>query len=47
MSSPTSRVPPGERAPDFTLPSTSGGEISLKSSIERGAVVLVFLRGRR
>jgi peroxiredoxin Q/BCP len=33
----------GDRAPEFTLPATSGGQISLASFLGR-PVVLVFLR---
>ena len=32
----------GERAPDFTLPATDGGEVTLSRC--GGAVALVFLR---
>jgi cytochrome oxidase Cu insertion factor (SCO1/SenC/PrrC family) len=40
----SSTVPTGEQAPDFTLPRSSGGEVSL-SSFRGRPVVLVFLRG--
>ena len=36
----------GERAPDFSLASANGmGEVSLGKSLERGPVVVEFLRG--
>jgi thioredoxin-dependent peroxiredoxin len=37
-------VPIGAQAPDFTLPRSGGGEVSL-SSFRGQPVVLVFLRG--
>ncbi len=36
---------PGERAPDFALPSARGGEIALGDLLGRPAVVLAFYRG--
>ena len=36
----------GERAPDFTLPSTDGVQVSLASLVAKGPVVLSFFRGR-
>ncbi|MGH7263717.1 MAG: redoxin domain-containing protein [Candidatus Rokuibacteriota bacterium] len=36
----------GERAPDFTLPSATGREVSLSGLLARGPVVLSFFRGR-
>jgi peroxiredoxin Q/BCP len=35
----------GDRAPDFSLPSTSGKTVSLKSYLGKSKVVLVFYRG--
>ena len=35
----------GQRAPDFTLPNATGGEISLSSLLTKGPVVLSFYRG--
>ncbi len=35
----------GELAPDFTLRSVNGDEISLRRLVERGRVLLVFYRG--
>jgi thioredoxin-dependent peroxiredoxin len=40
----SSKVPVGSVAPDFTLPRSGGGEVSL-SSFRGRPVVLVFLRG--
>jgi AhpC/TSA family len=40
----SSSVPTGAQAPDFTLPRSGGGEVSL-SSFRGRPVVLVFLRG--
>jgi len=40
----SSMVPTGSAAPDFTLPRTGGGEVSL-SSYRGRPVVLAFLRG--
>jgi thioredoxin-dependent peroxiredoxin len=40
----SSRVPVGSEAPDFTLPQSGGGEVTL-SSFRGRPVVLVFLRG--
>jgi thioredoxin-dependent peroxiredoxin len=37
-------VPTGSQAPDFTLPRSGGGEMSL-SSFRGRPVVLAFLRG--
>jgi len=36
----------GQRAPAFTLPNASGGEVSLAELVARGPVVLSFYRGR-
>lgn len=36
----------GDRAPDFRLPSTDGGELSLSELRARGPVILSFYRGR-
>ena len=36
----------GQRAPDFTLPNERGEQVSLGALIERGPVVMSFLRGR-
>jgi hypothetical protein len=36
----------GQPAPDFTLPSAAGQEVSLKGLLARGPVVLSFYRGR-
>lgn len=33
---------PGERAPEFTLPDESGGEISLTGLLRHGALILYF-----
>lgn len=38
-------IPPGSTAPDFTLPSAGGGEVTLSDYRGRACVVLVFLRG--
>src|SRR6202521_173679 len=35
----------GQKAPDFTLPNATGGEVSLSSLLKRGPVVLSFYRG--
>ena len=35
----------GEQAPDFTLPTVNGGQLTLSSLTARGSVVLVVLRG--
>lgn len=35
----------GEAAPDFTLPSTAGGEVSLAAELRTGPVVVVTNRG--
>jgi peroxiredoxin Q/BCP len=40
----SSTVPVGAQAPDFTLPRSGGGEVSLASFRGR-PVVLAFLRG--
>lgn len=36
----------GEPAPDFSLPSTAGGEVSLAAFRGRKAIVLVFYMGQ-
>lgn len=36
----------GDRAPDFSLPSTGGGEVQLSDLVARGPVILNFYRGR-
>lgn len=36
----------GDRAPDFTLPDTSGRLVSLRELLARGPAVLSFFRGR-
>lgn len=36
----------GQRAPAFTLPNTSGREVSLAELVARGPVVLSIYRGR-
>jgi hypothetical protein len=36
----------GHTAPDFSLPNASGQEVSLKSLLAHGPVVLSFYRGR-
>jgi peroxiredoxin len=36
---------PGDRAPDFVLPSSRGDRQSLHEYLARGQVVLVFHRG--
>jgi peroxiredoxin Q/BCP len=36
----------GHRAPEFTLPSSSGGEISLTTLLNRGPLLLCFLPSR-
>src|ERR1700741_3354203 len=35
----------GQKAPDFTLPNATGGEVSLSSLLIKGPVVLSFYRG--
>jgi peroxiredoxin Q/BCP len=40
----SSTVPTGSTAPDFTLPRSGGGDVSL-SSFRGRPVVLAFLRG--
>ena len=35
----------GDEAPDFTLPSTAGGEVSLEEKLRTGPVVVVTNRG--
>src|ERR1700732_3408952 len=35
----------GQKAPDFTLPNATGGEVSLSSLLKKGPVVLSFYRG--
>ncbi|WP_408957497.1 peroxiredoxin family protein [Natrinema sp. 74] len=35
----------GEQAPDFTLPSTAGGEVSLSDRLEEGPAVVIINRG--
>jgi peroxiredoxin len=45
MPVPSRAIPYGAEAPDFTLPSATGGEISLSDYRGRHCVVLVFLRG--
>ena len=36
----------GDRAPDFTLPSTDGVSVSLSALLAKGPVVVSFFRGR-
>lgn len=36
----------GDQAPDFSLPSTEGGEVALSDLLARGPAVLNFYRGR-
>jgi peroxiredoxin Q/BCP len=40
----SSKVPVGSQAPDFTLPRSGGGDVSL-ASLRGRPVVLAFLRG--
>jgi hypothetical protein len=35
----------GSRAPEFTLPATTGGRWSLASAVRKGPVVVLFYRG--
>src|ERR1700721_4725297 len=35
----------GQKAPDFTLPNATGGEVSLSSLLKKGPLVLSFYRG--
>jgi len=35
----------GEQAPDFTLPSTAGGDVSLSERLETGPAVVIINRG--
>ena len=35
----------GQKAPDFTLPNATGGEVSLSGLLKKGPVVLSFYRG--
>jgi len=32
----------GDKAPDFTLPDTQGGQVTLSKQLEKGPVILVF-----
>ncbi len=32
----------GDRAPDFTLPDTEGGQVTLSRLLEKGPVILFF-----
>jgi peroxiredoxin Q/BCP len=32
----------GDRAPDFTLPDTDGGQVTLSRLLEKGPVILFF-----
>ncbi len=42
----SSTLKAGDRAPDFTLASANGaGEVSLAGLLQRGPVVVEFLRG--
>ncbi|MGZ4813170.1 MAG: hypothetical protein ACXVZI_10415 [Terriglobales bacterium] len=46
MAQHSSTLKVGDRAPEFTLASANGaGEISLAKLLERGPVVVEFLRG--
>jgi peroxiredoxin len=36
---------PGDKAPDFTLPSVHGGELTLSNALREGPLVLSFYRG--
>jgi AhpC/TSA family protein len=36
---------PGDRAPDFELPSADGRRVRLRDQLEHGPVVLTFYRG--
>ena len=36
----------GDRAPDFTLPDTSGKPVSSKELLAQGPIVVSFFRGR-
>ena len=36
----------GQRAPAFTLPNASGGEVSLAELVASGPIILSFYRGR-
>lgn len=41
-SAPSSTVKVGDKAPDFTLPSTDGGTVHLASLIGKSTIVLAF-----
>jgi len=41
---PTPRVAAGDKAPDFELPSSTGGTVALHSVLQESAVALVFYR---
>ena len=45
MSVLSKRVPVGATAPDFSLPNSQGGYVTLSGLRKRGCVLLVFLRG--
>ncbi|MBI2847383.1 MAG: redoxin domain-containing protein [Chloroflexi bacterium] len=45
MPTPSRAVATGSPAPDFTLPSSEGGKISLNDFRGKRCVVIVFLRG--
>ena len=44
-SSRTTPLGVGDRAPDFTLESHTGGTVKLSKALERGPAVVVFYRG--
>jgi peroxiredoxin len=45
MATHSSTASEGAPAPDFELPDAAGNPFRLASALERGPVVLVFLRG--
>ncbi len=42
QTSPSSTLKVGDKAPDFTLPSTQGGTVHLADYLGKGTVVLAF-----
>ena len=38
----TDRLAAGDTAPDFTLPDTQGGKVTLSKMLEKGPVIVAF-----